>query len=512
MTPSFSMGIAQLADAVRAGELSAEAVTEACLLAVRAHGGETGLGAFLTVQHHASLEAAREVDARRARGERLGALAGVPLGVKDSLSTRGAPTTAGSRVLVSAKAATAERDAGAERGYVPPYDATAVARLRAADAILVGKCNQDELAMGSSTENSAFFPCRNPYDTTRAPGGSSGGSAAAVSARLVAGALGSDTGGSIRQPAALTGVVGIKPTYGRVSRAGLIAFASSLDQVGPFALDVRGAARLLDAISGADEADATCLALPPTRAEAACQGSEQLRGLRVGVPSEYFGEGLAPEVEVRVREALDALRGLGATLVPVRLPHTRHALATYYVLATAEASSNLSRFDGVRFGLRVPPAPGADLERFYADTRGRGFGREVKRRILLGTFVLSAGYYDAYYLRAQKVRTLLRRDFHEVFQQVDVVASPVSPTLAFPLGERMADPLSMYLADVYTLPASLAGLPALSVPTRHAEASGVVLPVGLQLVGRPLADEELCRVAHAYERARGPISPPPAMG
>ncbi len=388
------------------------------------------------------------------------------------------------------------------QGWCPPYDATVVARLRAAGAVLPGKCNMDELAMGSSNENSAFFPAKNPWDATRTPGGSSGGSAVAVAAHMTAGALGSDTGGSIRQPAALTGVVGIKPTYGRVSRYGLIAFASSLDQVGPFASDVRGAARLLEVIAGRDPRDATSVDLPVGDYEEAC--GRDVEGLRIGVPEEYFAAGLDPGVEESVRAAIRGLAGLGCTIVPVKLPHTRYAVATYYILATAEASSNLARFDGVRFGLRVDPE--RDLQALYRATRSAGFGREVKRRIMLGTYVLSAGYYDAFYLRAQKVRTLIRRDFDAVFADVDLLAAPVSPMVAFKLGEKIDDPLAMYLADVYTLPASLAGLPAMSVPCGFAPApdGGESMPVGLQLIAPAFQEERLCAVGHAWERIAAP--------
>ncbi len=484
--------VVEIAARVARGEVTAEAVCGEALARIAARDG--ALHAFLHVAGEQALEAARQVDAKRARGEALGPLAGVPVALKDALCTRGVPTTAGSKILA---------------GYVPPYDATVVERLRQADAVLVGKTNMDEFAMGSSNENSAYGPARNPWDPTRTPGGSSGGSAAAVAARMTPCALGSDTGGSIRQPAALTGSVGIKPTYGRVSRYGLIAFASSLDQVGPFATDVRGAARLLSVIAGHDARDATSLQAPlePGALEAACD--RDVKGLRVGVPDEYFAEGLDPEVARSVRAALDALKARGCTLHPVTLPHTRYAVATYYVLATAEASSNLSRFDGVRYGLRVDagqagPA-GHDLRAMYGATRDAGFGAEVKRRILLGTFVLSAGYYDAYYLKGQKVRTLVRRDFEEALRQVDIICSPVSPTTAFRLGERTQDPLSMYLSDVYTLPASLAGVPAMSVPCAPGRSG---LPVGLHVVGRPLDEATMLAVAAACE-ADFPCASPP---
>ncbi|MFT3769890.1 MAG: Asp-tRNA(Asn)/Glu-tRNA(Gln) amidotransferase subunit GatA [Minicystis sp.] len=499
--------IPNLARLVSQGEVSAEEVTRHALERIERHNGL--YGAFLTVQAERALDDARAVDTRRTRGDRLGALAGVPVGIKDALCTRDAPTTAGSKILTRA-ARTGEPERDPRRGWCPPYDATVVARLRAAGAILVGKCNMDELAMGSSTENSGFFPAKNPWDTTRTPGGSSGGSAVAVSAAMAAGALGSDTGGSIRQPAAFTGTVGLKPTYGRVSRYGLVAFASSLDQVGPFASDVRGAARLLEVIAGHDPLDATSLDAPVGDYEEAC--GRDVAGLRVGVPEEYFGPGLSSGVEAAVREAIRGLERLGCVVRPVHLPHTRFAVATYYIIATAEASSNLARLDGVRFGLRIEP-PNGDLSALYDATRGAGFGREVKRRILLGTYVLSAGYYDAYYLRAQRVRTLIRRDFDEAFRDVDVIAAPVSPVVPFKLGERIDDPLAMYLADVYTLPASLAGVPAMSLPCGLAAPAegGNPLPVGLQLIAPALQEERLCALGHAFEQIapRAPLPPEP---
>jgi aspartyl-tRNA(Asn)/glutamyl-tRNA(Gln) amidotransferase subunit A len=493
--------IPELADSITRGEVTAETVATAYLERIAKRDG--GLGAFLTVQRDETLETARAIDRKRSRGDTLGPLAGVPIAIKDALCTRNVPTTAGSRILLRSN----ETDAGPPNPYLgfrPPYDATVVERLRAADALLVGKTNMDEFAMGSSNENSAFFPARNPWDTSRTPGGSSGGSAVAVAAGMSLGALGSDTGGSIRQPASLTGTVGIKPTYGRVSRYGLLAFASSLDQVGPFATDVRGAARILRVIAGHDTHDQTSLTAAVEDYEAAC--GRDVRGLRIGVPEEYFGEGLAPEVERRVRDALKALESLGCSMHPVHLPHTRYAVATYYVIATAEASSNLARYDGLRFGARAHDAK--NLDSLYARTRGGNFGREVARRIVLGTFVLSTGYYDAYYLRAQRARTLVRRDFEEAFRDVDVIATPVSPTVAFPIGERVNDPLAMYLADVYTLPASLAGVPAISVPCEPtAPSAGVpALPVGLQLIAPPLEEGRLCALASAWERlspARG---------
>ncbi|MBL8608062.1 MAG: Asp-tRNA(Asn)/Glu-tRNA(Gln) amidotransferase subunit GatA [Myxococcales bacterium] len=473
------MHLVDLAERVRDGSLSAVGLAERALARAAAR---ADLGAVLEPGRERALEAARRVDDKRARGERLGRLAGVPIAIKDALCTRGVTTTAGSKIL---------------EGWVPPYDAHVVERLEAEDAVVCLKTNMDELAMGSSNENSAYGLVKNPWDTARAPGGSSGGSAAAVAARLVVGALGSDTGGSVRQPAAFTGVVGVKPTYGRVSRFGLIAFASSLDQVGPMATDVRGAARLLAAIAGHDPRDSTSLDAPVDDYEAACE--RPMQNTRVGVPAEYFGDGLDADVRASVERALARLVEAGATLVPIELPHTRHAVATYYVVATAEASSNLSRFDGVRYGQRRTRGRGT-LADMYGATRDVGFGREVKRRILLGTFVLSAGYYDAYYGKAQAVRALVRRDFERAFERVDVIASPTAPTAAFALGEKTHDPLAMYLGDVYTLPASLAGLPALSVPVEPTPSG---LPVGLQLVGPRLGEPALFTVAAACERAAG---------
>ena len=473
----WKLHVSELAGHVRDGRLSATEIAKATL--ARIERLDTAVHAFLRTSPEALLAQAARIDAKRARGEALGALAGVPIALKDALCTRGVETTAGSKIL---------------EGYVPPYDATVVARLAAADALLPGKTNMDEFAMGSSNENSAYGPCKNPWDTSRTPGGSSGGSAASVAARMVPGSLGSDTGGSIRQPAGLTGVVGVKPTYGRVSRYGLIAFASSLDQVGPFATDVRGAARILEVIAGRDPKDATSLAAPVGPYEADCDRDP--KGLRLGVPEEYFTSGLDPEVEASVRQSIAQLEARGCTVRRIKLPHTRFAVATYYVLATAEASSNLARFDGVRYGARVERSN--DLKRLYGDTRDAGFGREVKRRILLGTFVLSAGYYDAYYLKAQKVRTLMVRDFDTAFLDVDAIVCPTSPTPAFLLGEKVADPLSMYLSDVYTLPASLAGLPALSVPCAPTKGG---LPVGLQIITRRLDESTMFALAAACEAA-----------
>jgi aspartyl-tRNA(Asn)/glutamyl-tRNA(Gln) amidotransferase subunit A len=508
----LDLPIADLAALVQKGEIKAEEVAR--IAVTRIEERSSGLGAFLHIDGDLAVHDARNLDMRRQRSIPLGPLAGVPIGLKDAICTRTMPTTAGSKILTrfqKEKGAPGETASGEPRGYRAPYDAHVVEKLRSAGALLFTKCNMDEFAMGSSTENSAFYPAKNPWDPTRTPGGSSGGSAVAVAAGMTPGALGSDTGGSIRQPASLTGTVGLKPTYGRVSRYGLVAFASSLDQIGPFASDVRSAARLFKVIAGRDPRDSTSLDVPPGEPEEAC--GKDVRGLRIGVPEEYFGEGLDPIVAERVRAAIDALAGLGCEIKPVRLPHTRYAVAAYYIIATAEASSNLARFDGVRYGLRVPSTQ-KDLASFYGATRAAGFGREVKRRIMLGTYVLSAGYYDAYYLRAQRVRTLIRRDFDEAFREVDVIATPVSPTVAFRLGEKVDDPLSMYLADIFTLPASMAGVPAISVPCglSPATAEAPPLPIGLQLIAPSLEEARLFTVAYAWEQvspARG-LRPPTA--
>ena len=463
-----------VADAVRSGKVSAREVADAAIARIERDPNNT----HLDFDPERTRAQARAVDDKRARGEPLGPLAGVPIGLKDVLCTRDAKTTCGSKIL---------------ENYRPPYDATAVARLRAADAVFTGKLNMDEFAMGSSNENSAYGPVNNPWDRSRVPGGSSGGSAAAVAAGLALGALGTDTGGSIRQPAALCGVVGVKPTYGRVSRYGLVAFASSLDQIGTFARDVRSSARLLEVIAGHDGHDATSVARPVDAYVQACEQS--VAGLRIGVPKEYLGvsEGLQPDVRASVEDAIVALEKLGCQRVELEMPHTKYAVATYYVVAAAECSSNLARFDGVRYGLRVE---GKDLEAMYGATRDRGFGAEVKRRILLGTYVLSAGYYDAYYTKAQKVRTLIRRDFDAAFGKCDAIVSPTSPSVAWPLGEKVDDPLQMYLADVYTLPASLAGLPGISVPASPSKSG---LPIGLQIVTPAWNEERMFALAAAFE-------------
>jgi aspartyl-tRNA(Asn)/glutamyl-tRNA(Gln) amidotransferase subunit A len=468
--------IHELSIAFTQGAVSPVAVTEAYLARIDALDGR--VGAYLTVMRDDALAAARAAEARYRAGTPLSPLDGAPIAIKDVFCTRGVRTTCGSRML--------------ER-FVPPYDATLVARLRAAGAVILGKTNMDEFAMGSSTEHSAFQLTRNPWDLTRVPGGSSGGSAAAVAGGLAAGAFGTDTGGSVRQPAAFCGVVGFKPTYGRVSRYGLIAFASSLDHVAPFALDSVDTALLLAATAGHDPLDATSVPAPVPDYVAGLTGG--IKGLKVGVPDEYFGAGLDPEIDRAVRAAIDVLRELGAGVERVSLPTTEYGVATYYIVAPAEASSNLARYDGVKYGLRVPG--GKDFIDTVSRTRAAGFGAEVKRRIMLGTYALSTGYYDAYYGQAQKVRTLVRREFEAAFARVDVLAAPTTPGVAFKHGEK-ADPLAMYMNDVYTIPASMTGLPAVSVPCGFSAAG---LPIGLQLIGRALDESTLLRAAHAYEQA-----------
>jgi aspartyl-tRNA(Asn)/glutamyl-tRNA(Gln) amidotransferase subunit A len=466
------------------------------------------IGAFLTLSEDRARAQAERIDKMAAEGKPLPPLAGVPIAIKDVMLTRGVRTTAGSKIL---------------ENFVPPYDCTAVARLEAAGAVVLGKLNCDEFAMGSSTENSAYHPVRNPRDKTRVPGGSSGGSAAAVAAGMAVATLGSDTGGSIRQPASFCGVVGLKPTYGRVSRYGLIAFASSLDHIGPFANTVKDAALMLRTIAGRDPMDSTSAEVPVpdyvaelekpisegpswcgAGAPSASSGQALAREkhaasgepIRIGVAKEYFGSGLDAEVRAAVEAAIQKLAALGCEIVPVSLPHTEYAIPAYYIVATAEASANLARFDGVRYGFRARGAK--TLAEMYRQTRDGGFGMEVKRRIMLGTYALSAGYYDAYYLKAQKVRTLLTRDFDEAFKKVDVIAAPTAPTPAFKLGEKVDDPLAMYLADIYTVTANLAGIPGISVPCGENREG---LPIGLQIFGRHFDEATVLRVAHAYERA-----------
>jgi len=467
----------ELRDLIRRGEVSPPEIARAYLDRIDRLDGV--LGAFTVVTAEAALAEAERIAASASRREPLPPLAGIPLALKDVLCTKGVRTTCASRILAD---------------FRPPYDATVVSRLRQAGMLMLGKTNMDEFAMGSSTENSAFHPTRNPWNLDCVPGGSSGGSAAAVAGELCAGALGSDTGGSVRQPAGFCGIVGLKPTYGRVSRFGLIAYASSLDQIGPMAKDVRDAAILLQAIAGHDPLDSTSADLPVPEYESALTGD--IRGVRVGLPAEYFVAGMDREVEAAVREGLRRLVGLGAVPVEVSLPHTAHAIAVYYLVSTAEASSNLGRYDGVKYGHRAAAA--ADLVDMYQATRGEGFGPEVKRRIVLGTYALSAGYYDAYYLKALKVRTLIRQDFTEAFRRCDVLLTPTSPTAAFRLGEKTDDPLQMYLSDVFTISVNLAGIPAISVNCGFTTGG---LPIGLQLMGKPFDEAMLLRVAHAYEQA-----------
>jgi aspartyl-tRNA(Asn)/glutamyl-tRNA(Gln) amidotransferase subunit A len=438
---------------------------------------DPGIHAFLTLSENRARQQAERIDRMVSAGNPLPPLAGVPIGIKDVMVTKDLRSTAGSKIL---------------ENYIPPYDCTAVARMEAAGAIVLGKLNCDEFAMGSSNENSSYGPVHNPRDKTRVPGGSSGGSAAAVAAGMAVAALGSDTGGSIRQPASFCGVVGLMPTYGRVSRYGLIAFASSLDHIGPLTRTVRDAATILRVIAGRDRLDSTSADVPVP--DYVAELARPVTGLRVGVPKEYFGEGLDDEVRAAVEAGIDKLRLAGCEIVPISLPHTAYAIPTYYVIATAEASANLARFDGVRYGYRAKSA--RTLSQMYRESRDQGFGTEVKRRIMLGTYALSSGYYDAYYLKAQRVRTLLTRDFEAAFQTVDAIVTPTAPTPAFKLGEKADDPLSMYLADIYTVTADLAGVPGISVPCGQSRSG---LPIGVQVLGRHFDESTVLRVAGAVE-------------
>ncbi len=476
------MTIDEVRSAIGSGKATATAVAEQHYARIASEDGPEGknIHSFLALSKERALAQAAKVDAMAAKGDALPPLAGVPVGIKDVLTMVGSPATAGSKIL---------------EGYMPAYDATVVTKLEAAGAVLLGKLNCDEFAMGSSNENSAYGPVLNPRALDRVPGGSSGGSAAAVAAGFCVTSLGTDTGGSIRQPAAFCGVVGVLPTYGRVSRYGLIAFASSLDRVGPFATRVRDAATMLGVLAGKDELDATSSDRPVGDYVGAL--AKPVKGLRIGVPAEYFGEGLDPEIRAAIEKSLDALRAAGCEIKTIALPHTKYAIPTYYVVATAEASANLSRFDGVRFGLRAEGVK--TLSAMFRETRDQGFGAEVKRRILLGTYALSAGYYDAYYLKAQQVRTLLTRDFLAAFAEVDAIVAPVTPTPAFKLGAKTDDPVQMYLEDIYSVAASLAGICGMSVPCGETAAG---LPIGVQVLGRHFDEETMLRVAQAVESAQ----------
>ncbi len=469
--------IHEMQDLLRKREISSTGIVRSALDRIAQVDGQ--VRAYVTLTEEAALAQAEAVDRKSAAGEGLPPLAGIPLAIKDVLCAKGIQTTCSSKIL---------------EPYVPPYDATVIQRLKAQQAILLGKTNMDEFAMGSSTENSAFFPTRNPWALDRVPGGSSGGSAAAVAADLCAAALGTDTGGSIRQPASFCGIAGLKPTYGRVSRYGLVAFASSLDQIGPLGKNVRDCALLLQAIAGHDPLDSTSVNLPVPDYPSALR--EEIRGMRIGIPDEYFVEGMDPEVEGTIWTSIRTLEELGGRQEKVSLPHTPYAVATYYLVATAEASSNLARYDGVKYGYRTPRP--TDLLEMYQKTRREGFGPEVKRRIMLGTYALSAGYYEAYYLKAQKVRTLIRRDFEEAFERCDVIATPTSPTPPFRFGEKTEDPLQMYLSDIFTISVNLAGVPAISIPCGFTKAG---LPIGLQLIGKPFDEATVLKVAHAFEQA-----------
>jgi aspartyl-tRNA(Asn)/glutamyl-tRNA(Gln) amidotransferase subunit A len=462
--------------AIAAKKVSARELTDEFYKRIAAR--NTELNAYLTLSQERAYAQAAKVDALAAAGKPLPPLAGAPIAVKDVISTKGVRTTCGSKIL---------------EHYVPPYDATAVERLEAAGAVILGKTNCDEFAMGSSNENSAYGPVRNPVATDRVPGGSSGGSAAAVAGGMAVASLGTDTGGSIRQPGALCGIPAMMGSYGRVSRYGLIAFASSLDRIGPFATNVKDIASVLHVIAGRDPNDSTSTtaSVPDYVAEL----EKPVKGMRIGIPKEYFGTGMDAGVREKIERGIEVLRELGCQLMDIRMPHTDYAIATYYIIATAEASSNLARYDGVRYGLRLD---GDSLIGMYRKTRGAGFGAEVKRRIVLGTYVLSAGYYDAYYLKGQKVRALIAQDFRDAFTKVDAIVTPTSPVPAFRLGERTADPLQMYLADIYTVTGSLAGVPGISVPCGKV---GGTLPVGLQIFGPAFGEERVLRLAHAFEKA-----------
>ncbi|HXX17969.1 MAG TPA: Asp-tRNA(Asn)/Glu-tRNA(Gln) amidotransferase subunit GatA [Candidatus Acidoferrum sp.] len=478
MSAPSSWTVASIRAALQAKKISARELATEFLNRIERRNSE--LNAFLTLSSERAYAQADRIDGAIAKGDALPALAGVPIAIKDVISTSGLRTTCASKILEK---------------YVPPYDATAVARLDKAGAVFLGKTNCDEFAMGGSNENSAYGPVHNPVALDRVPGGSSGGSAAAVAAGLAVAALGTDTGGSIRQPASFCGIAGLMPTYGRVSRYGLVAFASSLDKIGPFATNTADAAAVLSVIAGHDGNDSTSAAVPVP--DYAAESQAPVQGLRLGVPEDYFGAGLDSEVKERVQAGIALLERLGCRRVPLQMPHTDYAIAAYYILATAEASSNLARYDGVRYGLRVP---GGTLTEMYRNTREGGFGPEVKRRIMLGTYVLSSGYYDAYYLRAQRVRSLIARDFTDAFQKVDAIVTPTAPTPAFRLGEKASDPLQMYLADIYTVTGSLAGVPGISIPCGKTKAG---LPIGMQMFAPHFGEASLLRIARAFESAGG---------
>ena len=482
--------ISELVSSLARREVSARQAMQACLDQIQRLDGQ--LKAFLSYDADDALAQADGADQQLTHGgfDARHPLLGVPIAIKDVLAVRGQPLNCGSKILGK---------------FISPYSATVIEKLKAAGAVVFGRLNMDEFAMGSSTENSGFFTTRNPWDTSRIPGGSSGGSAVAVAADECLASLGSDTGGSVRQPAALCGVVGLKPTYGRVSRYGLVAYASSLDQIGPLAKNVRDAATILNAISGLDPCDST--SVPQTVPDYTAALTGDIKGLKIGLAKEYMIGGLDPEVNQSVRAAIGHLEKLGAQVIEISLPHTEYAIAAYYIVATAEASANLARFDGVRYGLRID---GADPIQLYARTRGAGFGAEVKRRIILGTYVLSSGYYDAYYLRAQKVRTLIRQDFLKAFEQVDAIVSPTTPTAAFRIGEKSEDPLQMYLSDIFTISCNLAGICGLSVPCGFT--TSPKLPIGLQVLGKPFGEETILKIAHAYEQSTNWHKERPTLG
>lgn len=477
MAELWQLSISEASEQLRRRAISAVELTRAHL--DRIEQVEGNVRAFVTVTETEAMRAAEQVDRQRAEGVELGPLAGIPIAIKDVISTKGVRTTCSSRIL---------------EHYIPPYDATVMTRLRDAQAIMLGKTNMDEFAMGSSTENSAFFPTRNPWDISRVPGGSSGGSAAAVAAGEAMASLGSDTGGSVRQPGALTNTVALKPTYGRVSRFGLIAFASSLDQIGPFTRSARDMALMMQAIAGHDPLDATSVNTPTPDYSAALTGD--IKGLRIGIPSEYFVEGIEPGVRAVVEQTIETLKSLGAEVGECSLPHTRYGIAAYYIIAPAECSANLARYDGVKYGFSSKKVKGSLID-YMSETREAGFGPEVKRRIMLGAYALSSGYYDAYYLKAEKVRTLIKQDFDRAFEKFDALISPTSPTVAFKIGEKIADPYAMYLNDVFTIPANLAGTSGLSMPGGFSEG----LPVGVQLLGPAFGEPMLLRIADAFQQA-----------